>query len=109
MTSKVPTQSCKFISISAGAHTCHTGFGNKILPTERKLGNKILPTERKLAPIQTIKDGNFQYLGMENIWPAEEKKNREGKHIGEGKLMTDKQTDNPLMNSIPSAEGVKNK
>ena len=81
MTCKVPTQSCKFISISAGAHTCHTGFGNKILPTERKLdnkilpterklGNKILPTESKLAPVPTIKDGNFQYLGMENIWPA---------------------------------------
>ena len=50
-----------------------------------------------------------QYLGMEDIWPAEEKTNREGKHIGEGKLMTDKQTDNPLMDSIPSAEGIKNK
>ena len=56
------------------------------------------------SPTKT-ETSKVQYLGMEDIWPAEEKKYT----LEKEKLMTDKQTDNPLMDSIPSAEGVKNK
>ena len=56
-------------------------------------------------PPTKTETSKVQYLGMEDIWPAEEKKYT----LEKEKLMTDKQTDNPLMDSIPSAEGVKNK
>ena len=48
--------------------------------------------KRKLICQQEDKEQRGEYLGLENIWSAEEKKNREGKsekYLGDGKIVAD--------------------
>ena len=57
---------------------------------EGKRGNSW---RRKLICQQEDKEQRGEYLGMENTWSGEEKKNREGKsekYLGDGKVVADK-------------------